>query len=1348
MPDVNEQAKIIGMTMRLYSTKDHYQHDAETNDNPLLWRKQDFIAEVLFQTNEQIYFAPGRNMLEEIAADFTKLTGIEINIDELFNKHWLRIVTNIIYMPAAIRASINSARKISESKNELQFLRTIQIKRDEKLSVEDFEKMVENYQQKHSITLDLEKAKQAHVLSIDADSVKITNVGYYTPIIENWDQFTFLTFFQDKIQENNKLIISKEKLTTLYIEHKRKYDLTPDLSDMLTSGLALEKDGQFEITLYNSRYCTHDTLEEAGALLWRKLSDSNEGMSPEQLMVLWCRKFVIPGNRESDIYKYLKPGEIDHFNRSAVAIIMNERDLDHGPDEYKKALLDYYMDRDVRTLQLAERLNSSDFPDAFEDAFDTMKAISGAQRWATDDYLYFAQSCRETISYLTGQLVKSHKCNDYIFDRINDLIPGIHEKPYLIWTLAFWIWQWRPELIPVLMPNTAMTSALFSISKKAEITSHIFETPTEIKSQTAIVLFKHLLTILQSDVRTSNQQKAKIIFDCLLTVIDPQYQIKGQDTRSQRVTSEDAKKLSEAIKQELQDRPDQYPIYNGQVNTQEKYYPELLLELFIKVSALKRNNRYNNGTVDFHYTKLELLLYLAKLSDRISARGNKYELQHYDVALVMQQCYLETITVTSITTKDYETWKPKEVIPIFLPATQNIQAIDWAALYLHLEDENLSLSFLNPANLTFNTTGDEYDPYNRFIIDKLRIHLRVLITTYQQLKKRESLLRRQGVLLNNSLVRLQNAIMDIVLPYSTNDPLKHRYDIFNSIDERPTFSNSQSELIPELGKVSNHFSAADRERLIKALLQTDVFVRTLKLIETMTSEQDQALLQNALNTQDTVDELKNVSTFTDIQFIMSILSKHQQFQDKASDALAYWEDVTKSREDSILSNEIMATTYRTKLILAFQSNDLNAIDVVPEPEGTIYFHNTRLYPNNEKDFYRALYHFKNDNPEQAYKLFNELVYRKDDDTITVALNRFAAKIHWAEKETDPIKKNNLFAEALSEWNDYQKSLRADISLDVIEDKLLHNKLAAFNALERYEEFDSLYGSLSYIDRLRPGFFEIGVKNRLMRKMKPEAISLVKEATEYHRHKDGTVPSFIKEMNDLIVENHDPETFKEVFNTLLSSNPENLVKLIPSSVNDAENINGYILNCLVKTVHEMLSNINSVSEISKEDKYSDLIIMGLNGLLSFHHWRASSARGGYANSKLSNPGEIDFAIYASNNQELAVCEALKLTGENNYEVQKHSVKIFNYTPSKQGLFLLVYYKGPETNFLKSWEKYKNSIINEVEFPESYQFNNNSFIDLSSNFNNAAIRIGTSGHGENGFILHHVFMNINYKANPNI
>ncbi len=214
-------------------------------------------------------------------------------------------------------------------------------------------------------------------------------------------------------------------------------------------------------------------------------------------------------------------------------------------------------------------------------------------------------------------------------------------------------------------------------------------------------------------------------------------------------------------------------------------------------------------------------------------------------------------------------------------------------------------------------------------------------------------------------------------------------------------------------------------------------------------------------------------------------------------------------------------------------------------------------------------------------------------------------------------------------------------------------------------------------------------------------------------------------------------------TLLSAKPDILVNLIPDNVNDGKDPISHILNEIVVAANSMLSNINALPNVSDEDKYSDIISMSLNSAMKMYYWKVSRANGGFSDSSLNNPGQIDMKIFGPNNEELAICEALNLTYNNNNEISKHCKKNFNYSPSKQGLFMLVYYKGPERNYLSTWEKYKDSIQNKVKFPESYKLIIGSFIDHSDKHNRAAIRVGTSSH-ESGIILHHVFININYKV----
>lgn len=1342
MADLYEQGRRLGRKIRLYTTKDPH-HDHSINDNPEAWCKQDLLADILLGAVEQPYYAPNIEALEHVKSEFEKETGIEIDVDTLFEKHWLRHVTNIVCMPSAVRKAIYSVKKIKDCKNEILFLEKLQRDR-KKISNAEFMESAKQYEEQNAVALHIEKAIDAHLLIIEKDAVTIYNLSYYAPIINNWNVFLFLAFFYDKINgEDNGLVISKHKMALLHASHTTKFALTPPLSQMISDGLATEIADGYIITMFSGHYCSDDTIDRAAALLWEKMNAVEPGTSKDDLLKAWCRKIILKNNHYCHIHKYVKADYKDKFNQAAVQVINKEADLEEGSEEYKKALLDYYMGHDLMTIQFVERIGDTEFPSITTDAFDTLKMVSNAQRWSTDDYLYFHQSCRGTISYLLGQIIRSYTCDSRSLDRINDLTDEIHHKPYLVWNLCFWIWNWNPEIIPGLMRNPHIASAVFATLKKIEITEDILESVPDVKFKITSASFKHLLDIFQSESATSTPQKAKAVFDCIYTLSSPQYQIKGQHSYQQRESQEIATKLSNNIKQEFANRPNQYPVYDGHIHTKDKYYPFLLKDIFGHVKNLSPDNLYNNGTLDFDYTKLSLLLFLSQLSKAVPAKDDHFRIPSYDVAFAMLDTYKKVISAMTATSIDHETRKSKEVIPIFLPAKQNIEAIDWATLYLLLEEESLSAEFLCPPNLAFILTDDKYDRHNSFIVDKLRIHLQVLIIAYKQLKSKELELRQRGVTIDNSFIRLQNAILDIAVPYSLDELPKKRIDIFNESDERPTYRDHQAELIPQLGDVSNYFPLPDREKLLKALLRTDILIRSLKLIEVMSSEYDQTYLISLLNSQDLPGELEKLRSLNDFQFLLNVLSKHSQFKDKARLVLTYWEEKIAPRNADFFFNDITATTYRTKLLLAYQANDFKEIEAIPEPNGELFLNNSRMYPRNEKDFYKALYHFKNDNPEQAYIIYNELVYRQDDDTITVALNRFAAKIKWAEMEPDLTTKNALFTEALSEWEDYQQSIPENITLDVISENLVYNKLITLNALERYDEFDSLYNGIDRIDKVKAGYFEIGVKNRVARNMKPEALALIKEASEFHKLNDGNIPSFIVDMNNLVVNSSDPEVLKNTFNSILSAKPEILVQIIPDNINDATDVETFLLNNIVFAANDMLSTINAIDKIKHEDKYSDLIILGLNGIMRMHSWHVGSARGGFSDSHKRNPGEIDFAINAKNHHQVAICEALNLNGENNFEVQKHSVKIFNYGPSKRGLYLLVYYQGPEKNYLQAWEKYKNSIQNNVEFPESYLFVKGSFDDRSDMYNNAAVRVGISIHG-NAIKLHHIFININYKA----
>lgn len=1340
MHNIHEQAKLIGHKLHLYSSNDNGLQRSGFDDQPELWRKQDLIASILFYSKEQRYFAPNRTTLNRLKEQFLTDTGMDVNVDSLFKKYWLREVIGTIHIPSAIRMSVYSVKKIRECKNELFFLRSLKIGRDGSIDKVEFDNALENYSQAESVKLNLERATEAHLISSTDGKIKVNNLGYYAPVMDHWNEFMFLVFFYDSIHgDNSNLIISKEKLQKVHSEHQKKYALTPPLSNMLASGLATETTEGYIISLFAKQYFTYKVLDEAGAILWKLLNDGNTNIPEEQLVKTWCRKMIVKGEH-CDLYKYLEESEIKRFNRGAINIIVNEPDLEEASNEYAKSILDFYMDGDLNRVRFAEQLSAFKFSEGSIDAFDTMGNISKAQRWSGDDYLYFSNSCRRIVAYLIRQILKSYNYDSYNLNDMDDLLHNIHLKPYLTWNVLFWIAHSKPGLIPRLLPKPNMTSALFLSIKKIEVSANFFDSPAELKHKFSVMLFSYILNMFGAIADIEKTQQAKIIFDCLMVTERAVYKIQGQNVQSQRESQVSAKELADNIKRKFQSHSTQSSAVLAQ-----KFYSALLLPIFKFITQLRPEDKFKNGTLDFDYAKLNLLHYVWVLWSELPLAEQEPELTSYEIAKALLECYSQTITAVSTMSEDYETLLPKPAVPIFLPASQNINVIVWSTIYNILEDENMASGFLSPINLTFKKDGGEYDDYNRFVMRKLRAHLRVLACAYKQLKNKENEFNLKGRPIDSSLLSLKTAIMDIVIPFSFNEIGKNRYDIFNTLDERATYGNQQDELIPIIGEIASYFPAADREKLISALLRTDTITRASKLFSVMPSEHDHSLIAKKIIEIDIAAEIDQLNTFTDYQSLAPALAVHPEFQDVAAAVLKTFEEKITTRREDFLTKDAKVTIYRTKLLLAYQANDLEEIDNLPEPESQTYLNDgTRFYPRNDKDFYKALYHYKNDLPEKAYELFNILIHRKDDDTSTLALNRFAARIKWAGTLDDKASRNIMYSEALNEWESYQANLPKDFPIEHIKENLDYNKLICFNGLEQDEEFDSLYSGLTEIERLKSGIFKIIISNRIRRKMTTEAMAMVKSAEMFHKMKNGTVPEFVTEAHDLIVQTNDSDGKKDLFNSLLNSSPDNLVKQIPDSINDGADPSSYILNCIVQTATLMLSKVNAIADINQEDKYSDLMEVGLKSNLGFIKWSVSPARGGFSGSKeKENTGEIDLAFHGPNNQELAICEALILRGENNYEVGTHAVKIFNYTPSKKGLFLLVYYKGPETNYIKSWDKYRNSIINNVAFPESFQVDPASFIDISDKFNNAAVKVATTSHGSN-CKLHHVFVNISYRA----
>jgi len=427
------------------------------------------------------------------------------------------------------------------------------------------------------------------------------------------------------------------------------------------------------------------------------------------------------------------------------------------------------------------------------------------------------------------------------------------------------------------------------------------------------------------------------------------------------------------------------------------------------------------------------------------------------------------------------------------------------------------------------------------------------------------------------------------------------------------------------------------------------------------------------------------------------------------------------------------------LLLAYHEGDEQKISDIQDPILNSSFEKFSSY--EEKDFYRALIYLQKKEAEKAYIIFNEQLTRPGDFRPSLALNRFAAKLQWADQTAELSEKARLYQEAIEEWNNFQNGLSHDIDLEYIKDKIWYNKLHGYAGLKNEKDFELIFTELEKPLQLRPDFLELRITNLVDRKLMPQAESLLSEAENYHRLSDGHVPESVLSLRKLTDTIETIQFLKDQYHRIFSKSPEELIRILPENINKHSTLSEFLLSEIVGAANDLLTYINSLSEIKKEDKYSDLMVLSLANRMRNYGWHVGNARGGYSGSGKWNPGEIDYAFFGTT-EKLAVCEAMQLKGTNITEVQKHSFKIFNYEHTRKLFFIIVYYIGDSDKFLENWKSYCDDLLNIIEFPIGFDLAPSGVTDISASFGNDSIKTAKSVHGDNT-ILYHVFININYR-----
>ena len=1355
---LQEKAKKLAQLLKKYWQGENPLHqDVKALQADTYWGASYFFADVIHQAQLNDYFL-SKSSLTKLKSKYEAKHNVQIDLDRLFNKHWLRMILKDVKIPGVIRSASAEATKIVDKHAEILFLNEVistLIKDKWKPGIysQDFKEYLKTYNKSKQLNITIEQLLEQKLIEEKGENkdIYISNVNYYVPIIENSNEFGFIrTMYDQKYrQQNIGFIIKKHQFKTLLRKHKKHFSNTPSLKNLESQKVIRSVSKQsyvFTLSQTDIRY-GWALVDKIGALLWEKLLADDQLKTDKTRFKHWLKK-VNGISGWSNAPAYLSHEAKERLLDITLNAILNEPDIVGLAQEVEKLKLD----RGHNGFTLLDK----PYPVKYEplpdngDLYELYMALKDLDDESHSN-LVSDQEIRSSLDYLIYLIVKSdgfyHESGEN-YNHIITLLENSHNRPYLLWNVFSYVIRHRPEVIPYLIARRDTASLGIVLTHKLPVSSDLSNDITTIYP--AVILEAHKTTLWQNSLtyllealtkqyRDDDVLKAKVLFQSLLVLEREKFnQINYNNYKESLKTKEEIIGRLEQARELIQKFPLPHNLYPQDSSFLSLILPHLFLIL----------NQYNRkpfifGTITLDLYRFDMLFWILEYSNRpgyLQANGTEH-VQASVVASEILESYLAIINLEKIEKVNIDTREIEKQLPRWSSNQYGLDLIPWEMLTIQLQKDHQLNDFLTPTSFRIKKAKDKYDEMNRFIGDKIRTHLAILLLIHERLHQQFHSLKDHGEQVESTIDKIEITLIDYISDYSVDDAQNRRIDLFDEHFER-IFSH-QKELLPKIAQAINGFREHNRNQLIKALAQSNDLVRLLKLFEFITNEGSLNYLKEQIKQSKIKEYLRSKYWLPEIKSVLIGLVNHEEFIQQVEEVLRYWEEKIIKQKDQDDSLKILA--YRVKLILAYHEGTESSLGKVKPPElernrvGDPEYFDVA----SEEDFYRALIKLKNDQPQEAYAIF-ENQFKTTDDKPVLALNRFAAKIKWAEGEKDMDEANKLMAEAIDEWETFEIGISEKELLNAVLKNVWLNKLTVYHRLEHYHDFDTLYSKLERPYQMQRDFLTMRIANLLQRNMEIQANELLLDASVYHQFYKGKIPEFITELRHSVDTDKVLKKLRLAYSDMITREPESLIKIIPDSINKYTSLPEFIIHEIVFAANQMLKNINSISEIRNENKYNDLLVLALNSRIKSWGWYVGEQeRKGYPESDQRNPGELDFAIYGGD-PKLAVCESLNLGGKYFGKSSRHVLKSLNYDNERKLIFIINYFIGKRENFEPNWEKYKTDVVPLINYPEDLPLFRKKLVDKTKNYGvPGTINVGKTKLGKDT-LMYHLYININYRV----
>jgi hypothetical protein len=1307
------------------------ESDIQVNEAELTWNASGFLSNILYHA-EQLKYEITLNDFEVFKLKYQEEKTITINTEKLFEDFWLRQVLGFVEIPYVISSTFYHFTKLQSFKNYYPFIYGFYKKLDVKNRTVDkaeFIQALTDYCNENDFKVQEDKLFEAFSgsISVKGDKLEFGDIDHYLkPLFDNWNELEFIYSLNESFKNDRSLLILKKHLDEIHSSYRNFFVNTPTIQAFIEGGLLKDIGEYYAINFYGAlpSYWFH-LGDKISARYWELLVNDTTFLSDTDRVKHFLSEVKYWGQPSCDLDNVTENSK-NRFLKAAFELVINESDVDGLGSEFLKVSVDNRNGNFSNFIHFGDSIKS-EFTINNADLFELSASLDLWEKKSFDTM--FFEGSRDKLATLIRLIVRHepHQTGNIKYKRIKELIRASLNKPSILGFVIHGINFWRKEALPYLLEDIEFVPLCFRLIFK-------FESPY--RSDNAIIQEKLLsdtmdiaLITIKSESHNS-KEAAKTIFQLFRQLNRKKYEVPYNKSKKDKESiTEYKRKTEEILLTKIENCTKAgVAIYNG---SSESLIPFLLNDLINCFANYTETPYYNNGVITMPLLQLDGIIWLMRCSTlwKYKIQGT---LNKPDIALLSNKflsLYREGIEVEEI--KKYDSIEKKEELglPLWAEKVERLSYLEWIyPIYFLFEQQQLSL-FISP-KLDLERTTVKYHKKNQFVVDKLRTHLGVLLEVLGAFTLPAIPYSFESKNLKKIKKQIENKIIGILELHSVDAPEDGRIDLLDYKNESAYNMSNENALLPQLSKIINWFD--DKEAIVNALTGTNNIIKTLTILEWVTSEGIRKMLLAKIKQSDLQSFLEDSRWVPEIQTILLKMTRYGELMEKAKEIVEFWESNMPKKVKNYAN-----TLYQTKLLIAYYNNSETELDLVSEPDGPEIKSSQEISHKEHKEFFRALIQIKN-NSESAYTSNNNLC-NKYPGLPVFAINRMAAKMNIADKTGKP----ELYREAWEEWLDYETKNK-DMDTEDLGVSFIANKLLILLKLNEFDTLAQQYNQLNLAYRMIPEILESRLESLITLTKFEEAENLLSEAELYHKFASETGLEIIKEFRRRISGIDDTGRLRNYYERIFNCRPDKLVQIFPDKFNGKRDLYEFITCEIGLAASKMLDKIKSISDINSENKYNDVIQILLQMRMSQWGWFVGDqGRKGSTTAGLEL-GEIDIDFFDSNNKPIVTCEAFIL--RNPKRVSEHLEKLIGkYTHNRKSLITLVYYVGEHIAFKTEWDKYRETTIPALTYPVGYELKTDKVIDRTKHFGyeETGIKIGHTLHGDNTSV-YHIFVNINYEA----